>query len=83
MFDMKFKKFPSNTIETSNNIEETLRENHNYLAISFYSQAYDIDNLKIIADIDSKNHEPIIFQAALVASENYKFFLELILFCIK
>ena len=68
------------TIETSDNIEKTLIENPNYLAISFYSQAYDIDNLKIITDIDNRNHEPIIFQAALVASENYKLAEDLLKF---
>ena len=42
------------------------------MAILFYSQAYDDENIKIVTKLDYRLYEEIVFQAALVASENHK-----------
>ncbi|MBT4921555.1 MAG: molybdate ABC transporter substrate-binding protein [Rickettsiales bacterium] len=59
-------------IKTVSNISSYLMDNPNDLAILFYSQAYDDENIKIVTKLDYTLYEEIVFQAALVASENHQ-----------
>ncbi|MBT4989140.1 MAG: molybdate ABC transporter substrate-binding protein [Rickettsiales bacterium] len=59
-------------IKAVRNISSYINDNPNDLAILFYSQAYDDENIKIVTKLDYRLYEEIVFQAALVASENHK-----------
>ncbi len=59
-------------IKSVKNISQYLSDNPSDLAIMFYSQAYDDENIKIISKLDYDLYEQIVFQAAVVASENHQ-----------
>jgi molybdate transport system substrate-binding protein len=66
-----WENFNSHTIKTSNSKYNLYLISHGETAgITYYSDAYNNNEVHILSVVDEELHDPIIYQAAVVAGEN-------------